>query len=171
MNSIDIPSTALRYTFPEWTATIFAENPDDRNVMNNGMRYGFVWALAPRHYNVSMDAPLERPLSKYVSELIRIRKEYAGLLFHGRFDDTEGASVTSPATVHYSVFEGMHNPNEKGVVVVNYADDPAEATVSVPGATEGKVLIPFQSDKTGQLPAKLQLPPRTCAVVVVSIPK
>ena len=62
MNTIDIPSTALRYTFPEWTATIFAENPGDRNVMNNGMRYGFVWALAPRHYNASMDDPLTRPL-------------------------------------------------------------------------------------------------------------
>lgn len=171
MNSIDIPSTALRYTFPEWTATIFAENPGDRNIMNNGMRYGFVWALAPRHYNASMDDPLTRPLSRYVSELIRIRKEYADLLFHGRFEETEGASVTTPGVVRYSVFESMHNPAEKGVVVVNYQDDPAEATVSVPGAREAKVLIPFQADKTEQLPVKLQIPPRTCAVVVVNSPK
>ena len=42
--------------------------------MNNGMRYGFVWDLAPRHYNDSVDEPLTRPLAKYVSELIRIRK-------------------------------------------------------------------------------------------------
>jgi hypothetical protein len=168
MNDIDMPSTALRYTFPEWTATIFAENPGDRNVMNNGMRYGFVWAMAPRHYNASMDDPLTRPLSEYVHELIRIRKEYSDLLFHGRFDDTEGASVTASGTVRYSVFEGMNNPGEKGVVVVNYQDDPAEATVNVPGANEARVLIPFQPDKTEQLPAKLQIPPRTCAVVVVN---
>jgi hypothetical protein len=171
MNSIDMPSTALRYTFPEWTATIFAENPGDRNVMNNGMRYGFVWALAPRHYNASMDDPLTRPLSEYVSELIRIRKEYSDLLFHGRFDDEAGASVTSSGLVRYSVFEGMNNPAEKGVVVVNYQDDPAEATVRVPGASEAKVLIPFQSDKTVQLPAKLQLPPETCAVIIVDSAK
>ena len=171
MNAIDMPSTALRYTFPEWTATIFAENPGDRNVMNNGMRYGFVWALAPRHYNASMDDPMTRPLSEYVSELIRIRKEYSDLLFHGRFDDTEGASVTSSGVVRYSVFEGMNNPGEKGVVVVNYQDDPAEASVSVPGASEAKVLIPFQPDKTEHLPAKLQIPPRTCAVIVVRNPK
>jgi hypothetical protein len=171
MNSIDISSTALRYTFPEWTATIFAENPGDRNVMNNGMRYGFVWALAPRHYNASMDDPLTRPLSEYVSELIRIRKEHSDLLFHGRFDDTDGASVTSSGTVRYSVFEGMNNPAEKGVVVVNYEDDPAEATVSVPGASEAKLLIPFQPEKTMQLPAKLQLPPKTCAVIIAISPK
>lgn len=170
MNTIDIPSTALRYTFPEWTSTIFAENPGDRNVMNNGMRYGFVWALAPRHYNMSMDDPLTRPLSQYVSELIRIRKEYSDLLFHGRFDDTAGASVTSSSVVRYSVFEGMNKPNEKGVVVVNYEDHPAEATVTVPGVNEAKVLIPFQPDKTVQMPAKLQLPAKTCAVIVVSVP-
>ncbi len=167
MNDIDMPSTALRYTFPEWTATIFAENPGDRNIMNNGMRYGFVWALASRHYNASMDDPLTRPLSEYVSELIRIRKEYSDLLFHGRFDDTEGASVTASGVVRYSVFEGMNNPDQKAIVVVNYEDTPAEATVSVPGADQARVLIPFQSDQTERLPAKIELPKRTCAVIVV----
>jgi len=29
---------ALRYTFPEWTSTIFGESPGDLNPMNNGMR-------------------------------------------------------------------------------------------------------------------------------------
>jgi hypothetical protein len=103
--------------------------------------------------------------------LIRIRKEYSDLLFHGRFDDAEGASVTSSGLVHYSVFEGMNNPSEKGVVVVNYDDDQAEATVSVPGATEARVSIPFQPDATVRLPVKLQLPARTCAVIVVNHPK
>lgn len=168
MNSIDMPSTALRYTFPEWTSTIFAENPGDRNVMNNGMRYGLVWALAPRHYNASMDDPLTRPLSRYVSELIRIRKQYSDLLFHGRFDDTEGASITSSGVVRYSVFEGMNQPDEKGVVVVNYEDHPEEATVTVHGANEAKLLIPFQPDKAVQLPVKIQLPPQTCAVIVTN---
>jgi hypothetical protein len=171
MNSIDMPSTVLRYTFPEWTATIFAENPGDRNIMNNGMRYGFVWAMAPRHYSATMDDPLTRPLSEYVSELIRIRKEYSELLFHGRLDDTEGATVTTSGDVRYSVFEGMNNPSEKGVVVVNYQDNAAEATVSVPGASEARVLIPFQPDTTVQLPAKLQLPAQTCAVIVVNTSK
>ncbi len=55
MNDIDMNSPVLRYTFPEWTSTIFAESPGDVNVMNNGMRYGLVWAMAPRHYNDSLD--------------------------------------------------------------------------------------------------------------------
>ncbi len=166
MNSIDMPSTALRYTFPEWTATIFAENPGDRNVMNNGMRYGFVWALAPRHYNSSMDDPLTRPLSRYVQQLIRIRKEYPGLLFHGRFVDTEGATATANAMVRYSVFEGMHDSTHKGVVVVNYGSSPVDVTVSVPHSLHGKVLVPFEADRSESLPAHIRLPAQTCAVVV-----
>jgi len=47
-----------------------------------------VWALAPRHYNDSVDDILTRPLARYVSELIRIRKKYEDLLFYGRFHDT-----------------------------------------------------------------------------------
>ena len=78
MNQIDMPSPALKYTFPEWTATICAESPGDFNVMNNGMRYGLVWAVQPRHYNDSMDERLTRPLSRYVQELIRIRVQTQG---------------------------------------------------------------------------------------------
>ena len=79
MNDIDMPSPALRYTFPEWTSTICAESPGDFNVMNNGMRYGLVWAMQPRHYNDSMDDPLTRPLSRYVQELIRIQRQAQGV--------------------------------------------------------------------------------------------
>jgi hypothetical protein len=38
------------------------------------MRYGLVWAMAPRHYSASLDEEVTRPLSIYVAELIRIRK-------------------------------------------------------------------------------------------------
>jgi hypothetical protein len=75
MGDMEMKSTAMRYTFPEWKPTIFGESPGDFNPMNNGMRYGLVWALAPRHYNDSLDEPLQRPLSRYVAELIRIRKQ------------------------------------------------------------------------------------------------
>ena len=46
------------------------ELPATFDPMNNGMRYGLVWDLAPRHYNDSVDEPLTRPLARYVSELI-----------------------------------------------------------------------------------------------------
>src|SRR5208282_3177179 len=81
MNDIDMPTPALKYTFPEWTSTICAESPGDFNVMNNGMRYGLVWAMQPRHYNDSMDERLTQPLSRYVQELIRIRGKHQELLF------------------------------------------------------------------------------------------
>ena len=167
MNDIDMPSPALRYTFPEWVSTICAESPGDFNVMNNGMRYGLVWAMQPRHYNDSMDEPLTRPLSRYVQELIRIRGKHKELLFHGRFRDTVGAEVKAGKDVRYSVFEGMENPG-KGCVVVNYGTEDASAEVTWPGG-EGQpveILKPFQPDAADKLPVKIQLAPRTCAVIV-----
>jgi len=167
MNDIDMNSPALRYTFPEWTSTIFAENPGDINVMNNGMRYGLVWALAPRHYNDSLDEPLTRPLSKYVRELIRIRAKHKDLLFHGRFRDTAGAEVKAGKNVRYSVFEGMERPG-KACVVVNYGNEEATAEVTWPEG-EGhtvELLKPFHPDTVDKLPVRVRLAPRTCAVVV-----
>jgi hypothetical protein len=109
LGDIDMGTPVLRYTFPEWTATIFGESPGDFNPMNNGMRYGLVWDLAPRHYNDSADEILTAPLARYVSELIRIRKQYEDLLFYGRFSDTMGATVRGGENIRYSVFTSMHS--------------------------------------------------------------
>ena len=136
MGAIDIGSPVLKYTFPEWTATIFGESPGDFNQMNNGMRYGFVWDLAPRHYNASVDEPLTRPLARYVSELIRIRKQYADLLFLGRFNDTMGATVDGGANVRYSVFKPLQaGKSGEACVVVNFDSTPQTVTVSLDGVS------------------------------------
>jgi hypothetical protein len=167
MGEIDMGSPALRYTFPEWTSTICAESPGDVNIMNNGMRYGMVWAMQPRHYNDSMDDPLTRPLSRYVQELIRIRAKHKDLLFLGRFRDTIGAEVKAGPDVRYSVFESMAGPG-KACVVVNFGNEEAGAVVGWPGG-EGKsveILRPFAADASGKLPVRIRIPPRTCAVVV-----
>ena len=168
MGDIDMTSPALRYTFPEWTSTICAESPGDFNVMNNGMRYGLVWAIQPRHYNDSMDEPLTRPLSRYVRELIRIRTKHKDLLFHGRFRDTRGAEVKAGPNVRYSVFEGMGKPG-KAFVVVNFGNEEAAAEVSWPGGDgrDVEILMPFQPDANGRLPVRIRLAPRTCAVVAL----
>jgi hypothetical protein len=168
MGEIDMSSTALRYTFPEWTSTICAESPGDFNVMNNGMRYGLVWAMQPRHYNDSMDEPLTRPLSRYVQELVRIRNKHKALLFHGRFCDTLGAEVKAGPEVRYSVFEGLDTPG-KACVVVNFGNGENEAEVGWPGGKgrSVEILKPFSADTEAALPVKLRLAPRSCAVVVL----
>lgn len=167
MNDIDM-DPVLKYTFPEWTSTIFAESPFDFNIMNNGMRYGFVWAMAPRHYSASLDEALTQPLSNYVKELIRIRKKYADILFTGRFLDTIGATVQCGVNSRFSVFEAMNDSTRKAVVVVNFDNKEDEMEVNIENAKNGKaeLCIPFQTDTLVQLPAKIKVPPRTCAVVV-----
>jgi hypothetical protein len=168
MGSIDMGSPVLKYTFPEWTATIFGTTPGDYNEMNNGMRYGLVWDLAPRHYNDSVDEPLTRPLARYVSELIRIRKEYADLLFLGRFNDTIGATVRGGADIRYSVFAPLP-PGGRGraCVVVNFGDAPETAQVQLDGLS-GEVIVatPFQKDRKTALPVTLKVPAHTAEVIV-----
>jgi hypothetical protein len=171
MGDIDMNSTVLKYTFPEWTCTIFGELPGDFVPMNNGMRYGLVWDLAPRHYNDSVDEKLTRPLARYVRELIRIRKKYADLLFHGRFNDTIGAQVKGSADIRHSVFLPMEpgNTDRRACVVVNFGNKPESVDISLEGIT-GEVTIaqPFQPDRKISLPARILVPPRRLAVVVKS---
>jgi hypothetical protein len=173
MGTIDMDSTAFRYTFPEWTATIFGESPGDINPMNNGMRYGLVWDLAPRHYNDSADEPLTRPLAEYVSELIRIRKEFEDLLFFGRFNDTIGASVQGGPDVRYSVFKSL-DPGNKDLasVVINFGDTPESATISM-NAASGEVVVaaPDLPDRRAALPLQISIPPHRLVVVVKRAPR
>ncbi len=168
MGTVDMDSTAFRYTFPEWTATIFGESPGDINPMNNGMRYGLVWDLAPRHYNDSADEPLTQPLAKYVSELIRIRKQYEDLLFFGRFNDMLGATVQGGPDIRYSVFKSMDSNNKDvASVIVNFGDTPETAKVGIDGAS-GEVVVaaPDLPDRHATLPLRISIPPHQLAVVV-----
>lgn len=167
--TIDMNSPVLRYTFPEWTATIFGESPGDFNPMNNGMRYGLVWDLAPRHYNDSVDEPLTRPLARYVSELIRIRKQYADLLFYGRFHDTMGARIAgADPFIRYSVFDPLHShTNARACVVVNFGNSPQTVEVSLDEMSGNvTVVAPFQANRTAVLPVRITIPPDRLAVVV-----
>ena len=167
MGDVDM-DPALRYTFPEWTSTIFGESPGDFNPMSNGMRYGMVWALAPRHYNDSVDEILTRPLARYVSELIRIRKQYSDLLFYGRFNDTMGVSLEGDPDIRYSVFRSSHaNDSGQACVVVNFGDAPESAEVNFEAARTGVIIAsPFNPDRDAQLPVHLSIPPHQLAVVV-----
>ena len=168
LEDIDMNSTALLYTFPEWTATIFGESPGDFSPMNNGMRYGLVWDLAPRHYNDSVDEPHTRPLAGYVAELIRIRKQYADILFNGRFNDTLGASVRGDADIRYSVFKSSQSSNpSRACVIVNFGDAPESVEVTFDGL-DGAVTVatPFNPDRQTDLPVRVSIPPHQLAVIV-----
>jgi len=168
MGRIDM-DPAYRYTFPEWTGTIFGESPGDFTPMNNGMRYGLVWALAPRHYNDSIDEPLTRPLARYVQELIRIRTQYQDLLFLGRFNDTIGATVTGNLDIRYSVFTSLQPADKrKACVVVNFGDkdEVAAVTFDGPANQEVEICAPFEPNRKDVLPIRLNIPPHRCVVLV-----
>jgi hypothetical protein len=57
----------------------------------------------------------------------------------------------------------------KACVVVNFGNEEETAEVNWSGGEgmEVEVLVPFQPDGVQSLPAKILLPPRTCAVIAV----
>lgn len=170
MGAIDMGSPVTRYTFPEWMLTVFGESPGDFAPMNNGLRYGMVWALAPRHYNDSLDEPLTQPLARYVKELIRIRTKYQDLLFHGRFNDTLGGTATGAGTIRYSMFQPMDAGDaRRAMVLVNFGDKEETAEAKFEGGSDREVEIsaPFEGDRKGTLPVRLTIPPHRCVVVVM----
>lgn len=117
---------------------------------------------------VALTYPLTRPLARYVSELIRIRKQYTDLLFFGRFNDTMGATVKGDPDIRYSVFEPRQAESlGRACVVVNFGSAAESAEVHLDGLG-GEVIIatPFQPDRTATLPVKLTIPPNTVAVIV-----
>jgi hypothetical protein len=136
--------------------------------MNNGMRYGLVWDLAPRHYNDSVDEKLTRPLARYVNELIDIRKKYEGLLFFGRFNDTLGATVTGGPWIRDSVFTSFTpKDGKRACVVVNFGDTPEDAEVKLDGeAGEVTIARPGAAEERAALPVKVTIPPHRLVVVV-----
>ena len=165
----DWECTALKYTFPEWTAGAFAKGPLDFNALNNGMRYGMVWDVAPQHYQRSMDEAQTRPLSRYVQELMRIRGQYRELLFQGRFDETFGVTVKAKSDIRYSVFTALDPADKRrACVVVNLGDGAEGAEVSFDGAAgrHARVSAPFEADRSVVLPLHLTIPVHRCAVIV-----
>jgi hypothetical protein len=80
-----------------------------------------------------------------------------------------GAEVKAGNDVRYSVFEGM-DKRGKACVLVNFGNDQATAEVSWAGG-EGQsveILKPFSPDAVDKLPVKVQLAPRTCAVIALA---
>jgi hypothetical protein len=103
-----------------------------------------------------------------MSELIRIRKQYADLLFLGRFNDTMGATVHGGANVRYSVFKPLQaGKSGEACVVVNFDATPQTVDVSLDGLSGSvEVATPFRPDRPATLPVRLTIPPHQLAVVV-----
>ena len=131
------------------------------------MRYGMVWALAPRHYNDSVDETLTHPLAQYVSELIRIRKKYEDLLFYGPFNDTFGAAVHGDADIRYSVFlASQASDSSRACVLANFGDAPESVELNFEGASRVVIARAFETDVEARLPLRLSISPHQLAVVV-----
>jgi hypothetical protein len=104
-----------------------------------------------------------------VQELIRIRTKYQDLLFHGRFNDTLGAEVTSDPDIRYTVFTSMDkNDQRRAAVLVNFGDQDENAELTFPGLEKQQleVAAPFETERKISQPARITIAPHTCVVLV-----
>ena len=84
-------SNIMKYTFPEWVDSCAIFQPYNYNVVNNAVRYGFYLHIAFGNWTSYMGDDLYKPLSTYIEEVQRIRKE-----FKDRVDAKPPLSVPFP---------------------------------------------------------------------------
>lgn len=115
----------MHYLFPEWTACVHISAPGDFRGVNGAVLTGAVMVIEPNSYQGSMDEPLFRPLSEYVREVQRIRKELADKIFLDKYYDNLGATVNPDKghDLHYKV-HGDRIKDQRTIIVANDKDQP-----------------------------------------------
>jgi len=133
------------------------------------MRYGFVWDIAPRHYNQSVDDPLNAP-----SRPLRQRADPHPQRIRGPalpradFNDTMGATVHGGPNVRYSVFKPCSRvKSAEACVVVNFDKTPQTRCRELDGSSE-EWRLQRRSMPTAPQPYRFgfTIPPHRLAVVV-----
>jgi hypothetical protein len=142
--------------------------PYDYTAVNNAVRYGYQIFVGPGNYTKSMAYEPFQPLSRYIKEVIRIRRELMATIYRGEFLDTLGARIDGEADTGYCVFRHPQT-GKRACVVVNYALAARKSSLAgFDGNPAGNIRIyaPFAATEDGKLPLTLDLPAERFAVVV-----
>jgi len=137
----------LRYAFPEWTACIHVSSPFDFTSINAAMMLGAVLVVEPFNYTRPVSHRAFAPAARYLTECLRIRREYLERIFLADYLDDRQATVASTSeskTLAYRVHAHWRT-GQRAIVVTNTGRQPVEYEYALPGATEtGAMLVePF----------------------------
>jgi hypothetical protein len=111
-----------RYIAPNEEMMIAVSGYNDRNIINLALMYRYIISYEPRNFKGRLD---EFPQTiEYGKKVDALRKRYSNFLWHGEFQHTIGATVTSNGKIHknYSVFTDRKTGN-RAIVITNFDYD------------------------------------------------
>jgi len=156
--------------FPELIETVLHSKPYDRLGINDATRRGFAVMVSPHKFNLSMDTPTWRDLSRYIGEINRVRNELADSVLFGEFLDTAQVAFDAalPEKVAFNTYRNL-NTGKRACIITNNAMTPKK--IKLLGFTEntqGKISIhaPFTDVKMEQLPAEISVAPESIVFII-----
>jgi len=111
------------------------------------------------------DEPM-RPLSRYIKEVLRIRKMMEDTIYYGEFLDQLEAEVETHDNVRWNTHRHP-GTGQRACVLANLGNETRQATVRfADGSVPVRIHAPFQEVVTATQPAAFTIEPRRLAVVV-----
>jgi hypothetical protein len=165
---LTIDHTAVfKYTFPQWLPSIVVWQPFDYNVVNTAMRFGYQLYVTPATHLASMADPAAQPLSVYIREILRLREELKDTIYMGEFLDVLEVQVETRSNIKFNTHRNPRT-GKRACVLVNYGEDPGQATITFDENSRGTVRIyqPYQETLTAQLPVTVTIPPERPVIIV-----
>ena len=169
----DFPDSELvHYTFPEWVDAYTVTQPYDYNVVNNAVRRGACLNIALANFTGYMGDPLYQPLSNYIKEIQRIRRELKDTIWMGEYLHTLGVEIDASGDDMTHLRHGVFRNPQSGkhaVVFVNFSADPRRVSVKSFEANVGgpvRIYRPFEEVESVNLPLNLTLPLKGLAIIV-----
>lgn len=158
----------LRTMFPAWTSTICVTGVDAYafDSINMAVRCGyFISAEFPGFRRGFGDKRFE-VLSKYLAEVLRIRRELEDTIYFGEFLDAKGVRVENTTSdILYGVFKNTED-GWYACVIQNTGDKRATVTLSFDdGRKPGKIVSPFGGERAAEKDGTVGIEPHSFSIV------
>lgn len=115
----------VRYIFPEYRQTVCIPGSADYNLVNLGIRYGYIINVEPMRY--SKDVRAVADLAVYIKQALDLRRNLKSLLWDGEYCDTMGFSIDSEDQIFGALFK---NESQQAIVLQHYSGKEKEAVVT-----------------------------------------
>jgi len=160
-------TAVMKYTFPEYMPTFTVVQPWDYNTVNASIRYGYQLLIGPIRFSSSMNDEQMRPLSQYISEVLRIRDAVRETIFFGTFLDNLQVLVETDPCVKYSTF-CRPDTGQRACVLVNTDTKPHKASLRFDPSvsTKARVYQPFTDVESAELPITRMIPAERLMIVI-----
>ncbi|MDD5674986.1 MAG: DUF6259 domain-containing protein, partial [Chitinivibrionales bacterium] len=140
---------------------------DDREMVNQCLTYGYIINYEPFNYKGRLkDIPAT---VAYGRQALELRSKLADYIWHGRFQDTQGARVTPAQRDHgsyYSVFQNRDNGKKAVVITNDHAANPITVRVALPGKKARFTIYSIGAKKPSVYKNACRVGPRSLLVLV-----